>query len=200
MGSCVYQVGGYGGVIPGINAGGWMYELDALSGAWNEARDRAFARLALEAEQLRADAVIGVQITRGERELTEGAVECMVVGTAVRRGPRSARAGAPATAGGTLLTELSVPDYAKLRRAGIETLGVVAWTSIFYVQSWSAAALGGRHRAHAQPGDRRLHAGRLRGSRERDVARHGTGGSSGSERGRRHARRPQGPAGRTTAS
>jgi uncharacterized protein YbjQ (UPF0145 family) len=42
-----------------------------------------------------------------------------------------------------VLTELSVPDYAKLRRAGIETLGVVAWTSVFFVQSWGAGQIGG---------------------------------------------------------
>lgn len=141
MGSSVYQVGMYGGVFPGVGAGGWMYELDALSGAWNEARDRAFARLALEAQHVGADAVVGVQIDRSERELTEGAVECMVVGTAVRGARGSGRSAAGA--GQPLLTELSVADYAKLRRAGIETLGVVGWTSVFYVQSWSAAQLAG---------------------------------------------------------
>ncbi len=143
MGSSVYQVGyqtgAYGNAFGGPGFGSWMYELDALSGAWNESRDRAFARLALEAEQLGADAVVGVQITRGEREFTEGGVECMVVGTAVRRGPR----GGGRRSGQPVMTELSVPDYAKLQRAGLETVGVVAWTSVFYVQSWTAAQLGG---------------------------------------------------------
>jgi uncharacterized protein YbjQ (UPF0145 family) len=36
-----------------------------------------------------------------------------------------------------------VPDFAKLRRAGIETLGVVAWTSVFYVRSWAGMQAGG---------------------------------------------------------
>lgn len=144
MGSSVYQVGGYAGMFQGASLGGFMYELEMLSGAWNEARDRAFARLAIEAQHVGADAVVGVRIDRGERELTEGAIECIVVGTAVRRGTvrggsraQTARPGAP------LLTELSVADYAKLRRAGIDTLGVVAWTSVFLVQSWTAAQLGG---------------------------------------------------------
>lgn len=142
MGSSVYQVGyQYGNAFPGVGLGSWMYELDALSGAWNESRNRAFARLALEAEQLGADAVVGVQINRGEREFTEGGVECMVVGTAVRRGPR--RSGGGGGSGSPVLTELSVPDYAKLQRAGLETLGVVAWTSVFFVQSWTAAQLSG---------------------------------------------------------
>jgi uncharacterized protein YbjQ (UPF0145 family) len=116
-----------------------MYELNALSQAWNEVRDRAFARLAEEARHVGADAVVGVQIQSGAREFTEGAIECVVIGTAVRHGPAPAD-GSP---GRPVLTELSVPDYAKLRRAGIETLGVVAWTSVFFVQSWGASQTGG---------------------------------------------------------
>jgi uncharacterized protein YbjQ (UPF0145 family) len=43
-----------------------------------------------------------------------------------------------------VLTELSVPDYAKLHRAGIETLGVVAWTSVFFIQpSWETQRMNG---------------------------------------------------------
>src|SRR5271165_4916689 len=70
MGSSIYQVGyqptggmGY--------AGGFMYELRALSQAWNEVRDRAFSRLAQEAQHVGADAVIGVDISSGAREFTE---------------------------------------------------------------------------------------------------------------------------------
>ncbi|HXB16593.1 MAG TPA: heavy metal-binding domain-containing protein [Solirubrobacteraceae bacterium] len=143
MGSSIYQVGGYAGVLPGAYAGGYIYELDALSGAWNEARDRAFRRMAIEAGELGADAVVGVTMRKGERDFTEGAIECVVVGTAIRADGRargSAEAGR--ASGRAVLTELSVPDYAKLRRAGIETLGVVAWTSIFFVQSWTSASLG----------------------------------------------------------
>jgi uncharacterized protein YbjQ (UPF0145 family) len=141
MGSSIYQVG-YTATMPTTYGGGFMYELDALSHAWNEVRDRAFGRLAQEAQHVGADAVVGVQISSGAREFTEGAIECVVVGTAVRgsSGKHPADAGAGV---GTVLTELSVPDYAKLRRAGIETLGVVAWTSVFFVQSWQAGGLGG---------------------------------------------------------
>jgi uncharacterized protein YbjQ (UPF0145 family) len=140
MGSSVYQVAGY--LLPTVYAGGFMYELDGLSASWNEARDRAFARLAIEAAHLGADAVVGVQIKRGQQVLTEGAIDYTVVGTAVRRGPRR-RAKHERAEGPPVMTELSMPDFAKLHRAGIQTLGVVAWTSLFYVQSWTAAALGG---------------------------------------------------------
>jgi uncharacterized protein YbjQ (UPF0145 family) len=138
MGSSIYQLG-YAASVPNAYGGGFMYELDALSGAWNEVRDRAFARLAEEAEHVGADAVVGVQITSGAREFTEGAIECIVIGTAVRGAARGAT-GSPRR---PVMTELSVPDYAKLRRAGIETLGVVAWTSVFFVQSWGAGQIGG---------------------------------------------------------
>jgi uncharacterized protein YbjQ (UPF0145 family) len=135
MGSSIYQVG-YSSTLPTGWAGGFMFELDALSQAWNEVRDRAFSRLAQEAEHVGADAVVGVQISSGAREFTEGAIECVVIGTAVRHEKRAGAGAQP------VLTELSVPDYAKLVRAGIETLGVVAWTSVFFVQSWAAGQSG----------------------------------------------------------
>jgi uncharacterized protein YbjQ (UPF0145 family) len=137
MGSSIYQVG-YSTTYPMYQSGG-MYELQALSQAWNEVRDRAFARLAQEAELLGADAVVGVQIDAGGREYTEGAIECIVVGTAVKRSDSARPAGAP-----PIMTELSVPDFAKLHRAGIGTLGVVAWTSVFFVSGWSGGGqMGG---------------------------------------------------------
>jgi len=137
MGSSIYQLG-YSSTLPSGWAGGFMFELDALSQAWNEVRDRAFSRLAQEAEHVGADAVVGVQISSGGREFSQGAIECVVIGTAVRRDGRGA-----APRGRPVLTELSVPDYAKLLRAGIETLGVVAWTSVFFVQSWASGRVGG---------------------------------------------------------
>jgi uncharacterized protein YbjQ (UPF0145 family) len=114
MGSSIYQAG-YAATMPTAYGGGFMYELDALSQAWNEVRDRAFSRLAQEAQHVGADAVVGVQISSGAREFTEGAIECVVVGTAVRSSSRNHPADGGARAG-TVLTELSVPDYAKLRR------------------------------------------------------------------------------------
>jgi uncharacterized protein YbjQ (UPF0145 family) len=136
MGSSIYQVG-YSQTMPGMYGGGFIFELDALSQAWNAVRDLAFGRLAEEAQHVGADAVVGVEISSGAREFTEGAIECVVIGTAVRSASRERpREG---SAAGTVLTELSVPDFAKLRRAGFQTLGVVAWTSVFYVQSWAGA-------------------------------------------------------------
>jgi uncharacterized protein YbjQ (UPF0145 family) len=54
------------------------------------------------------------------------------------RGDRAAGDRAP------VLTELSVDDYWKLAQAGIEPLGVVAWSSAFFVRaSYNTRMLGG---------------------------------------------------------
>lgn len=135
MGSSIYQVGyqpsetwGMGG----FGAGVAMSELRTISQAWNEARDRAFGRLRDEAQCVGAAAVVGVDVRSGTANWAEaggyGAVEYIVNGTAVRR--EGHRSGHP-----PVLTELSVADYSKLLDAGVEPVGMVAWTSVFFV-SW----------------------------------------------------------------
>jgi uncharacterized protein YbjQ (UPF0145 family) len=130
MGSSIYQVG-YQGANWGMMMGASVLtELQTLSEAWNEARRRALNRLELEARSAGADAVIGVQVRTGAHDWAEGAIEYVVVGTAVRRKGAAAKEQ-------PILTELSVADYANLARAGIEPVGIVAWTSVFF------AAYGG---------------------------------------------------------
>jgi uncharacterized protein YbjQ (UPF0145 family) len=132
MGSSIYQMGyqsAWGQMQGGYNpSGGAMIELDTLSQALNEVRERALHRLAEEAHQIGADAVVGVETRAGESELGGGggqlALEHMVLGTAVRR--KNARSEQP------VMTELSVADYALLLRAGIEPAGIVAWSSVFF--------------------------------------------------------------------
>lgn len=129
MGSSVYQVG-YAGMtayderIP-VDDYFHINELRVLSDAWNEARRLALNRLWQEAAHAGAQAVLGVQTKRGAYDWAEGAIEYMVVGTAVR--DANAAADSP-----PVLTELSVSEFANLRRAGIEPLGIAAWTSAFY--------------------------------------------------------------------
>jgi len=132
MGSSIYQMGyqsawGQLGSWGQVGFGGtFMVELDTLSQALNEVRSRALGRLAEEARQVGAYAVVGVNTTAGESDLETGSValEHLVVGTAVRRD--GAQADQP------VLTELSVADYAKLVRAGFEPMGIVAWSSVFF--------------------------------------------------------------------
>jgi uncharacterized protein YbjQ (UPF0145 family) len=134
MGSSIYQMG-YQGTGMGMGMGygaygggavGALTELRTISDAWNEVRRLALNRLEQEARHAGADAVIGVQVRTGSHDWAEGAIEYVVVGTAVRR--KDAQANAQ-----PVMTELSVSDYANLKRAGIEPLGIVAWTSVFFV-------------------------------------------------------------------
>lgn len=136
MGSSIYKVGWQ--QMPW--GGGWLsqgasQELRVLSEAWNEARRRALGRLEEEARRAGADAVVGVDLRRGEHDWAADAVEMVAVGTAVRV-PGADASAAP------VLTDLSVADFWKLRQAGVAPLGVVAATSVFYITaSWSTQRL-----------------------------------------------------------
>jgi len=125
MGSSIYQVGYQGATWPMMMGGSVLTELNVLSEAWNEVRRRALNRLEQEARHAGADAVVGVQLRTSAHDWAEGAIEYAVLGTAVQR--RGAKPDAP-----PVLTELSVSDYAKLLDAGVEPLGIVAWTSVFF--------------------------------------------------------------------
>jgi uncharacterized protein YbjQ (UPF0145 family) len=137
MGSSIYQVGYQNTPWP-MSAGGFMFELDFLSDAWNEVRRRALNRLALEAGHVGADAVVGVDLRTGAHDWAENSIEYVVIGTAVRhaKDPDSAAQARDAPGGGApVLTELSVADYWKLVQAGMQPLGVVAWSSAFFVRA-----------------------------------------------------------------
>jgi uncharacterized protein YbjQ (UPF0145 family) len=151
MGSSIYQVG-YQSTPWGTMGmgGGLMFEMDTLSQAWNEVRQRAFARLAQEAALVGGDAVVGVELRSGRYDWAENAIEYMVIGTAVRHER------APAAGRGPVLTELSVADYAKLALAQIEPIGFVAWSSVFFVAAsyatqMATGGLGGSWRNQELP-------------------------------------------------
>ena len=100
-------------------------ELDVLTDAWTLVRRRALDRLAEEALQVGADAVVGVRLHRGEHDLAEGTIEYVVTGTAVRF-PDSTGEAWP------LLTDLSVQDYWRLHTAGYEPAGFLATTTVVF--------------------------------------------------------------------
>jgi uncharacterized protein YbjQ (UPF0145 family) len=125
MGSSIYQVGYQGASWPMMMGGSVLSELEVLSEAWNEVRRRALNRMELEARHAGADAVVGVQLRTAAHDWAQGAIEYSVLGTAVRR------TGVP-EGSEPVMTELSVSDYAKLLDAGVEPLGIVAWTSVFF--------------------------------------------------------------------
>jgi len=128
MGSSIYQVG----IQPswlGYGAESEMGELPVLAEAWNEARTLALSRLAQEATRAGASAVVGVDVRTGSGGIAAASgtqsIEYTAVGTAVQR--------ASAPSGPPIITDLSIADYLKLIEAGIEPVGVVAWTSVFFV-------------------------------------------------------------------
>jgi uncharacterized protein YbjQ (UPF0145 family) len=145
MGSSIYQIGYQGSTWPMMLGGTILMELDTLSQAWNEVRENALGRLAGEARELGAHAVVGVQLRIASHDWAEGAIEYVVLGTAVRR------EGQPPT-DHPVLTELSVSDYAKLVQAGMEPAGIAAWSSVFFAAYSFNAVLGMGGSASGQMG------------------------------------------------
>ena len=84
MGSSIYQVGYQSTPWPTSMGGSFMFEMEALSNAWNEVRGLALNRLAQEAGHVGADAVIGVDLRTDAHDWAENSIEYMVIGTAVR--------------------------------------------------------------------------------------------------------------------
>ncbi len=128
MGSSVYQVGWQN--YPwstGWQPDGLGFELETLSDAWNRARALALGRLAEEAELAGCHAVVDVTFANHRHEFLGGEIEIAVNGTAV------VLEGQPPAQSGPVLTDLSLPDYVLLLRAGYDPVGVVAATSVLYI-------------------------------------------------------------------
>jgi uncharacterized protein YbjQ (UPF0145 family) len=141
MGSSIYQVG-YQNTSWPLGAGGFMFEVNVISDAWNEVRRRALNRLAEEATHLGADAVVGVDLRTGAHDWAENSIEYVVIGTAVRHSRNGASAARSRPA--PVLSELAVDDYWKLVQAGIAPCGVVAWSAAFFVRaSYSTQMMSG---------------------------------------------------------
>lgn len=119
-------------------------ELDVLTDAWNLARRRALDRLAEEALQVGADAVVGVRLQRSDHDLGKGLIQCIVTGTAIRD-PSADKSSWP------VLTDLSVQDYWRLRTGGHRPVGLVAATAV----TFAAAALDTRMRRMRMPAQNR---------------------------------------------
>jgi uncharacterized protein YbjQ (UPF0145 family) len=128
MGTSVYKVGWQN--YPwstGWGSGAVLTELTALTHAWNDARARALARLAEEATAAGCHAVLDVTFENRRHAFLDEEIEVLVNGTAVHLPEGVGQAGTP------ILTDLSMPDYILLRRAGYEPVGIVTSTSVFYI-------------------------------------------------------------------
>jgi uncharacterized protein YbjQ (UPF0145 family) len=109
-------------------------ELHTLSDAWNLARRRALDRLAEEALQVGADAVVGVHLHRSDHDLGSGTIDYMVTGTAIRLPGSDGRSW-------PILTDVSVQDYWRLSSAGQEPAGLLATTSVWFATPSRATRL-----------------------------------------------------------
>jgi uncharacterized protein YbjQ (UPF0145 family) len=124
MGSSVYKVGWQSFPWNSNWGQGSMTELRPLTDAWNHARSLALGRLAEEARLAGCHAVVDVTFAGNRHEFLSGEIEIVVNGTAVHL---------PEGGETPVLTDLSLPDYTLLRRAGYRPVGVVASTSVFYI-------------------------------------------------------------------
>jgi uncharacterized protein YbjQ (UPF0145 family) len=122
MGSSIYNVG-WQPVYFNVPT-----EVTVLSGAFNESRRLALGRLSEEARLAAADAVVGVKIVQGAHDWAAGAIEFIVVGTAVRLPPEMRH-----PHGDAVLTDLTGQQFAQLCRAGVRPVGIAAHTSVHYV-------------------------------------------------------------------
>ncbi len=129
MGSSVYHVGWQRSPGNSWFTQAGSQELSVLSEAWNEARRLAFRRLELEAALVDAHAVVGLDLSIGGADWMGGAIEYLVFGTAIREAD---------LVSGTVLTNLSMQDYAQLRSAGYRPAGLFGASAVFYVvSSWN---------------------------------------------------------------
>jgi uncharacterized protein YbjQ (UPF0145 family) len=126
MGSSVYKVGWRSYPWGSGRGQGSITELTTLSEAWNQARALALGRLAEEARISGCHAVVDVTFSTRQHDFLSDEIEIVVVGTAVHL-PEGGRDGPP------VLTDLSMPDFTLLRRAGYVPVGVVTATAVFYV-------------------------------------------------------------------
>jgi uncharacterized protein YbjQ (UPF0145 family) len=124
MGSSVYKVGWQNYPWSGSWGDGSLTELRQLTDAWNHARELALGRLQQEAQLAGCHAVVDVTFGANRHEFLSGELEIVVNGTAVHL---------PEGGETPVLTDLSLPDYTLLRRAGYAPVGVVTSTSVFYV-------------------------------------------------------------------
>lgn len=123
-GSCVFRVG--------WQFVGWTEarEVDTLSTAMYESRERAMKRLVSEAARSGADGVVGVRLTIAFDNWGEGLGEFTAVGTAVRHRDRPGSLRTPT--GDIFTSHLSGQDVWALLRTGYRPLGLVMGCCVYH--------------------------------------------------------------------
>ncbi len=124
LGTSVYHVG--------FQRGRWNanQELDVLSQAMYEAREKAMERMEKEADVLGADGIVGVRLEVEFKEWGSDVAEFIAVGTAVKAEDGSNWRNA---AGQPFTSDLSGQDFWTLLRTGYAPLGMVMGTCVYHI-------------------------------------------------------------------
>lgn len=124
LGTSVYHVG--------FQMGRWgsNLELDVLSQAMYEAREKAMERMESEADVLGADGIVGVRLEVEFKEWGSDVAEFLAVGTAVKAEDGSNWRNA---AGKPFTSDLSGQDFWTLLRTGYAPLGMVMGTCVYHI-------------------------------------------------------------------
>jgi len=130
VGSCIYHVGFQWSVTLGSQ------ELQLLSQAMYDARERAMTRLREEAAAMGADGVVGVRLTVKHQSWNKDVLEFVAIGTGiVHAGRGTAFRGAK---GLPFTSDLSGQDFWTLLAAGYRPLELVMGSCVYHVGRRSA--------------------------------------------------------------
>jgi len=105
-------------------------ELDVLSQAMYEAREKAMERMEKEADVLGADGIVGVRLEVEFKEWGSDIAEFLAVGTAVKAEDGSNWRN---SAGRPFTSDLSGQDFWTLLRTGYAPLGMVMGTCVYHI-------------------------------------------------------------------
>ncbi|MGH9062737.1 MAG: heavy metal-binding domain-containing protein [Acidimicrobiales bacterium] len=130
VGSSIYHIG--------LQVARWgqNQELQTLTQAMYNARERAMSRMQAEAEQLGADGIVGVSLRMQSYVWGQDVLEFIATGTAVRA---VAGGGAHRTPDGRAFTsDLSAQDFFRLLAGGAVPVAFVLGTCVYHIAHQSA--------------------------------------------------------------
>lgn len=125
VGSCIYHLG--------LQYGNWNrnQELEVLSQAMYEARERAMTRMREEAADLDADGVVGVELTVKRLEWDKDILEFVAIGTGVAHA--KGHPGFKGPQGRPFTSDLSGQEFWTLLQAGYRPLDMVMGSCVYHV-------------------------------------------------------------------
>lgn len=131
-GTCIFRPYAFGSWAPMSQS----TELTAMSGAMHEARTIAMRRLRAQASRVDAQGVVGVRLSV---ESSAREFRFTAVGTAVAPRVDHHSAGSSKSPAGVFTSDLSGKEFALLRAAGYEVLGLVMGVCVYHVARQSVS-------------------------------------------------------------